>query len=153
MCLGNSQISPIDVAQLGRVVVQISKIAHAITKLITPMCLSCACNHHKSNCLMIQVCLGNSQISPIDVAQLGRQVVQICKTAHPITKLVLPMCLSCACNHQKSNCLMIRECFGNSQISPIDVAQLGSVVVQISNNTHPITKLVTPMCLPCACKY
>ena len=33
---------------------------------------------------MIQVCFGNSQISPKDVAQLGRQVVQISKTAHPI---------------------------------------------------------------------
>ena len=37
---------------------------------------------------MIQVCFGNSQISPIDVAQLGRQVVQISITAHPIAKLV-----------------------------------------------------------------
>ena len=49
---------------------------------------------------MIRVCLGNSQISPIDVAQLGRQVVQISKTAHPIAKLVIPMCLPCACEKQ-----------------------------------------------------
>ena len=96
---------------------------------------------------MIQVCLGNRKIQPIDVAQLGRQVVHFSKTAHPITKLVTPMCLLCACNHQKSNCLMIQVCLGNSQISPIDVAQLGRQVVQISKTAHPITKLVTPMCL------
>ena len=56
----------------------------------------------------------------LNVAQLGRQVVQISKTAHPIAKLVTPTCLACACNHQKSNCLMIRVCLGNSQISLID---------------------------------
>ena len=149
----NSQISPIDVARLGRQVVQISKTAHPIVKLVTPMCLPCACNHQKSNCLMNRVCLGNSQISPIDVAQLGRQVVQISKTAHPFAKLVTPMCLPCACNHQKSNCLMIRVWIGNGQISPIDVAQLGRQVVQISKTAHTIAKLVTPMCLPCACNH
>ena len=71
---------------------------------------------------MIRVCLSNSQISPIDVAQLGRQVVKISKTAHPIAKLVIPMCLPCAYNHQKSNCLMIRVCLGNSKFHS-DVAQ------------------------------
>ena len=40
------------------------------------------------------------------------------KTAHPIAKLVTPMCLACACNHQKSNCLMIRVCLRNIQIYP-----------------------------------
>ena len=153
MCLENNQISPIDVAQLGRQVVQISKTAHPIAKLVTPMCLPCACNHQKGNCLMIQVCLGYNQISPIDVAQLGRQVVQISKTAHPIAKLVKPMCLPCACNHQKSNYLMIRVCLGNNQISPIDVTQLGRQVVQISKTAHPIAKLVSPMCLPSACHH
>ena len=114
------------------------------------MCLPCAFNHQESNCLMIRVCLGNSQISPIDIAQLGRQVVQFSKTTHPIAKLVTPMCFPCACNHQKSNCLMIRVCLGNSQISPIDVAQLGGQVVHISKTAHPIAKLVTSKCLPCA---
>ena len=123
--------------------VQISKTTHPITKLITPMCLTCACNHQKSNCLMIRVCLGNSKIS-LDIALLGRQVVHFSKTAHPITKLVTPMCLPCACNHQKSNCLMIRV---------IDVAQLGRQVFHISKSAHPNAKLVTPMCLPCACNH
>ena len=77
------------------------------------MCLPSACHHQKSNCMMIRVCFGNNQISPVDVAQLGRQVVQISKTAHPIAKLVKPMCLPCACNHQKSNHLMIRVCLPN----------------------------------------
>ena len=100
---------------------------------------------------MIRVCLGNGQISPIDVAQLGRQVVQISKTAHPIAKLVTPMCLPCTCNHQKNICLMIRVCLGNSKISLIDIAQLGRQVVQISKTPHPIAKLVTPMCLLLCC--
>ena len=43
---------------------------------------------------MIRVCFGNSQISPIDVAQLSRQVVQISITAHPIAKLVTPIVLA-----------------------------------------------------------
>ena len=150
VCLGSSQISPIDVAQLGREVVQVSKSAHPIAKLVTPMCLPCACNHQKINCLMIRMC---SQISPIDVAQLGWQVVHISKSAHPIAKLITPMCLPCACNHQKSNCLMIRVCLGNSQISPIDIAQLGREVFQISKTAHPIAKLITPKCLPCACNH
>ena len=101
---------------MGSQVVQISKIAHPIAKLVTPTCWACACNHQKSDCLMIRVCLGNSQISPVDVAQLGRQVFQISKTAHPIAKLVTPMCFPCDCNHQKSNSLMIRVSLGNIQI-------------------------------------
>ena len=59
----------------------------------------------------------NDERSQQDVAQLGRQVVQISKTAHAIAKLVIPMCLPFAYNHQKSNCLMIRACLGNSKIS------------------------------------
>ena len=60
---------------------------------------------------MIRVWLEIAKFHPyIDVAELGRQVVQISKTAHPFAKLVTPMCLPCACNHQKSNCLMIRVC-------------------------------------------
>ena len=72
------------------------------------MRLPCACNHQKSNCLMIRVCLGNSQILPKDVAQLDRSVVQISKTAHPMVKLLTPMRLPCVCNHHKSNCLKIQ---------------------------------------------
>ena len=75
-----------------------------------------------------------------DEAQLGRPVVQISKTAHPMAKLLTPMRLPCACNQQKSNCLMIRVCFGNSQNSPNDVAQLGR---QVSKIAHPIAKLLT----------
>ena len=159
VCLGNSQISPIDVAQLGRQVVQISKTAHTIAKLVTPMCLPCACNHQKSNCLMIRVCLGNGQISPIDVAELGRQLVQISKTAHPIVKLVTPMCLPCACNHQKSNCLMNRVCLGNSQISPIDhrcswIGQTsGSNLQNRSSSSSSYCKTSYTNVFSCACNH
>ena len=46
---------------------------------------------------MIRVWLGNSQILLIDVAQLGRQVVQISKTAYLIAKLVTKcVCLALA---------------------------------------------------------
>ena len=82
---------------------------------------------------MTRVCFGNSQIS--DVAQLGRQVVQISKTVYAIAKLVTPMCLSSARNLQKSNCLMIRVGLGNNQISAIDV-QFNSIG-QISGSNHP----------------
>ena len=40
---------------------------------------------------------------------------------------------------------MIRVCFGNSQMSPKDEAQLGRPVVQISKTTHPMAKPLTPM--------
>ena len=80
-------------------------------------------------------------ISPIDLAQLGRQVVQICKTPHPIAKLLNQCVCLVLASIRKAICLMIRVCFGNSQISPIDVAQLGRQVVQISKTVYAIAKL------------